>query len=179
MERNSSCEENYCWAFQEIPSTLLNLWHEYHSWLSHYTTSWRNPSSRTMVLGSTQPVTEMSTRNLPGGKERTAQPSVSRLPRKYRILDLSEPYGLPRPVAGIVLPSCLFYWTWKLISVFTRARTARWTKSIHFQHIYLTPVSNTIIPSMTRPSKHFSFLPCMLHAPNNRHSFDYSHSHLQ
>jgi hypothetical protein len=26
-----------------------------------------NPSSRTMALGSTQPVTEMSTRNLPGG----------------------------------------------------------------------------------------------------------------
>jgi hypothetical protein len=29
-----------------------------------------NPSSRTMALGSTQPLTEMSTRNLPGGKER-------------------------------------------------------------------------------------------------------------
>jgi hypothetical protein len=27
-----------------------------------------NPSSRTMALGSIQPVTEMSTRNLPGGK---------------------------------------------------------------------------------------------------------------
>jgi hypothetical protein len=26
-----------------------------------------HPSSRTMVLGSTQPLTEMSTRNLPGG----------------------------------------------------------------------------------------------------------------
>jgi hypothetical protein len=31
-----------------------------------------NPSSRTMALGSTQPLTEMSTRNLPGGKERPA-----------------------------------------------------------------------------------------------------------
>jgi hypothetical protein len=30
------------------------------------------PSSRTMALGSTQPLTEMSTRNLPGGKERPA-----------------------------------------------------------------------------------------------------------
>jgi hypothetical protein len=29
---------------------------------------WPNPSSRTMVLGLTQPLTEMSTRNLPGGK---------------------------------------------------------------------------------------------------------------
>jgi hypothetical protein len=29
-----------------------------------------NPSSRTLILGSTQPLTEMSTRNLPGGKKR-------------------------------------------------------------------------------------------------------------
>jgi hypothetical protein len=29
-----------------------------------------NPSSRTMALGSTQPLTEMSTRNLPGAKKR-------------------------------------------------------------------------------------------------------------
>jgi hypothetical protein len=37
---------------------------------------WRNPSSRTMALGSTQPLTEMSTRNLPvggGGKKRPAR----------------------------------------------------------------------------------------------------------
>jgi hypothetical protein len=56
------------------------------SWLRHYDTSqkvtgsipdeitgffnWPNPSSRTMALGSTQPLTEMSTRNLPGGKGR-------------------------------------------------------------------------------------------------------------
>jgi hypothetical protein len=32
-----------------------------------------NPSSRTMVLGSTQPLTEMSTRNLPGSKKRPAR----------------------------------------------------------------------------------------------------------
>jgi hypothetical protein len=31
-----------------------------------------NPSNRTMALGSTQPLTEMSTRNLPGGKGRPA-----------------------------------------------------------------------------------------------------------
>jgi hypothetical protein len=31
-----------------------------------------NPSSRTMALGSTQPLTKMSTRNLPGGKKRPA-----------------------------------------------------------------------------------------------------------
>jgi hypothetical protein len=32
-----------------------------------------NPSSRTMAVGSAQPLTEMSTRNLPGGKKRPAR----------------------------------------------------------------------------------------------------------
>jgi hypothetical protein len=32
-----------------------------------------NHSSRTMALGSTQPLTEMSTRNFPGGKKRPAR----------------------------------------------------------------------------------------------------------
>jgi hypothetical protein len=32
--------------------------------------SWSNPSSRTMALGSTQPLTDLSTRNYPGGKGR-------------------------------------------------------------------------------------------------------------
>jgi hypothetical protein len=47
-----------------------------------------NPCSRTMALGSTQPLTEMSTRNLLGGKWRparkatTSAPSVGRLSRK-------------------------------------------------------------------------------------------------
>jgi hypothetical protein len=34
---------------------------------------WLNPSSRTISLGSTQPLTEMSTRNLPGSKGRPAR----------------------------------------------------------------------------------------------------------
>jgi hypothetical protein len=34
--------------------------------------SWPNPSSCTVALGSTQPLTEMNTRNLPGGKGRPA-----------------------------------------------------------------------------------------------------------
>jgi hypothetical protein len=32
--------------------------------------NWPNPSSRTMALGSTRPLSEMSTRNLPEGKGR-------------------------------------------------------------------------------------------------------------
>jgi hypothetical protein len=35
--------------------------------------NWSNPSSHTMALGSTQPLTKMSTRNLPGGKGRPAR----------------------------------------------------------------------------------------------------------
>jgi hypothetical protein len=44
-----------------------------------------NPSSRTMALGSTQPLTEMSTSKFPGGKGgrrvglTTLTPSVSRM----------------------------------------------------------------------------------------------------
>jgi hypothetical protein len=35
--------------------------------------NWRSPSSRTMALGSTQPLKEISTRNLPGGKDSPAR----------------------------------------------------------------------------------------------------------
>jgi hypothetical protein len=35
--------------------------------------NWPNPSSRIRVLGSTQPLTEMSTRILPGSKQRPAR----------------------------------------------------------------------------------------------------------
>jgi hypothetical protein len=35
--------------------------------------NWPNLASRTMAVGSTQPLTEMSTRNFPGGKGRPAR----------------------------------------------------------------------------------------------------------
>jgi hypothetical protein len=61
-----------------------------------------NPSSRTMVLGSTQPLTEMSTRNLPGGKKRPAHradnptlpPSTSRMSGNVGASDSRNTRGL-------------------------------------------------------------------------------------
>jgi hypothetical protein len=73
-----------------------------------------NPSSHTMALGSTQPLTDMSIRNLKketwGVKEgqhvglTTLPPSFSHLYKKCENIDLSQPYGPPRPVTGISLP---------------------------------------------------------------------------
>jgi hypothetical protein len=57
--------------------------------------NWPNPSSCTMTLGLTQPLTEISTRNFPGGKwwpvHRTDNipPSVSGLSRKCGNLNIS------------------------------------------------------------------------------------------
>jgi hypothetical protein len=70
-----------------------------------------------MGQGLTQSLTEMSTRNLPGGKGRSARKAVSLIAlfepivyRKYGSLDVLQHYGRRRPVTGIALrlPFILF-----------------------------------------------------------------------
>jgi hypothetical protein len=60
-------------------------------------------------MGFTQPLTEMSTDNLPGGKLvrrltlTTLPPSVSRLSRLCKNLDILQPYRPPKSLTRIAL----------------------------------------------------------------------------
>jgi hypothetical protein len=113
-------------ALERGPLSLVNTIEELLGRKSrHYATSWKvagsipdefiecfylpNHSNRTMILGFTQPLTQMSTRNLRGESEdRPARKadilttlSVSRLFRNMGASFVSQPYGSPLPVKKI------------------------------------------------------------------------------
>jgi hypothetical protein len=69
-----------------------------------------------MALGLTRPVTEMSTRNRPGGikcgrpvRLTTLSASLNRLSTKCGISEVSLQYGPPRPTTGVVLLLFILY----------------------------------------------------------------------
>jgi hypothetical protein len=75
-----------------------------------------NRSSRTIVLGLTQPLSEKSTTNLLEGLKIdlcirliTSPPSVRLLSRRCEVLGISKLYGSPRIVTGIALHFTLFF----------------------------------------------------------------------
>ena len=76
---------------------------------------WHDPSGRTMALGLTQPLTEMSTRNISWGKRRPVRRVDNLITFMYQLswnLGAStswNPQGLSRPVMGLLY---LYFTVW-------------------------------------------------------------------
>jgi hypothetical protein len=125
----------------------------YRRWLGYYSASrkvggsisdeviglvnWPTPSSPTMSVGSTQSLTEISTRNLRGVKggrrvRLTNLPSsMSRLYRQCGSLDVSQPYRPPRSATGIPLYALRNNSIYKTYDFLNRWRNRQWNHATH------------------------------------------------
>jgi hypothetical protein len=81
-------EKNSRWIFSSLPSNAIFHWH--------------NPSGRTVALGSTQPLTEMSTRNISWGERRPVRRADNLI--TFMCLNLLEPSGTVKACNWIALP---------------------------------------------------------------------------
>ena len=115
--------------------TILVLGMRWHSWLRHCATSrkvvgsipdgvigifhWHNPSGRTVAPGSTQPLTEMRTRNISWGLKAASvwgwQPYHLRVPTVLNSgsLNLLKPTGPVQACNGNALPLTILALPWR------------------------------------------------------------------
>ena len=121
-----------------IPDGVIGIFH------------WHNPSCRTMTLGSTQPLTEMSTSNISWGIKAAGaygwHPYNLHVPTvlKSEILKLLEPSGPVQACNGIVLPfirilrpifvtlHLVWYRNWTLDNLFSGTSASKMSNAISY-----------------------------------------------
>jgi len=121
-----------------IPDGVIGIFH------------WHNPSGRTMTLGLTQPLTEVSTRNISWGKRRPVRRAdnittfMCRLSWNLGASTSWNPQGLSRPVMRLLYlyatsSDYWFPWSWDYYFVSKRRETiTKWRGFISQNDGYLS-----------------------------------------
>jgi len=110
----------------------------------NFSLTW-NPSDRTMVLGSTQPLAEMSTRSISWGKggrcvRLTTLPPSCAVVTKYgnlNFLESSEPLQACNGTAFFLLTD-----SWDVITAGLHTATKIWAKTVSFPHVRIVQALN-------------------------------------